>query len=140
MKKITGLIILLLSIYLQINAQSLTENEIVGKWSVVQINILTKIPEEQKKTVDRLKDAFLRSTFEFNPDHTFVFDFEIEKMKIQTGCWKYNDYSKSFIIQDWKDRETNNWKLMEINTRKDGDKIIFELHDVFVELVMNKEY
>jgi len=140
MKKISGLIIFVFSFYLQINAQSLTENEIIGKWSVVQLNILTKIPDEQKKTVDRLKEAFLRSTFEFNSDHTFVFDFEIEKMRIQTGFWKYNDYSKSFIIQDWKDRETNNWKLMEIKTRKEGNNVIFELHDVFVELVMNKEY
>ena len=140
MKKVIGLIIFVLAFNIQIKAQSLTENEIIGKWSVVQINVLTKIPEEQKKTVDRLKDAFLRSTFEFNPDHTFVFDFEIEKMRIQTGSWKYNHDSKSFIIQDWKDRETNNWKLMEINTRKEDNKIIFELHDVFVELVMNKEY
>ena len=140
MKKLTGLIVFVLAFYIQISAQSLTENEIIGKWSVVQIHVLTKIPDEQKKTVDRLKDAFLRSTFEFNSDHTFVFDFEIEKMRIQTGSWKYDDYSKSFIIQDWKDRETNNWKLMEINTRKTDNKVIFELHDVFVELVMNKEY
>jgi hypothetical protein len=140
MKKVIGLIIFVLAFNIQIKAQSLAENEIIGKWSVVQINVLTKIPDEQKKTVDRLKDAFLRSTFEFNPDHTFVFDFEIEKMRIQTGSWKYNDDSKSFIIQDWKDRETNNWKLMEINIRKEDNKIIFELHDVFVELVMNKEY
>ena len=140
MRKIIGIVLLVLSLSFKLYAQSFTENDIIGAWTVRQINVLTKIPDEQKKTVDMLKTAFLRSKFTFNSDYTFVFDFELEKMRIQNGHWKYNDYTKSFIIQDWKDKDTNDWKLMEIVPKIEGDKIIFQLHDIFVELVMNKEY
>jgi hypothetical protein len=140
MRKIIGIVILVLSLYFQLYAQSFTENEIIGTWTVRQINVLTKIPDEQKKTVDMLKAAFLRSKFIFNSDNTFVFDFELEKMQIQNGHWKYNDYTKSFIIQNWKDKDTNGFNLMEIVPKKEGDKITFQLHDIFIELVMNKEY
>ena len=140
MRKIIGIVLLVLSLSFKLYAQSFNENDIIGAWTVRQINVLTKIPDEQKKTVDMLKTAFLRSKFTFNSDYTFVFDFELEKMRIQNGHWKYNDYTKSFIIQDWKDKDTNDWKLMEIVPKIEGDKIIFQLHDIFVELVMNKEY
>ncbi len=140
MKKTIGLLVLLLTFLHVTNAQSLTENEIVGTWTVLQINVLTKLPEEQKKTTDMLKNAFLRSKFEFNSDNSFVFDFELEKMQIQNGHWKYNDFTKSVIIQDWKDKDTNNWKLMEIFPKREGDKIIFQFPELFIELVMNKEY
>ena len=140
MRKIIGIGFLVLSLSFQLHAQSFTENEIIGTWTVRQINVLTKIPDEQKKTADMLKAAFLRSKFIFNSDNTFVFEFELEKMQIQNGHWKYNENTKSFIIQDWKDKDTNDWKLMEIVPKKDGDKIIFQLHDIFIELVMNKEY
>ncbi|MDP4238537.1 MAG: hypothetical protein Q8904_03580 [Bacteroidota bacterium] len=140
LKEAMGFLILMLVFSLQTKAQELTENDIIGKWSVVQINVLTKLPEGQKKTIDLLKEAFLRSTFEFNPDNSFVFDFELEKMKIQNGHWKYNDYKKSFIIQDWKDKDTTNWKLMEIFPKRSGNQVIFQLPELFIELIMNKEY
>ena len=140
MKKTIGFLILILLPALQLRAQSVTENEIVGTWSVTQINVLTRLPEDQNKTIEALKAAFLRSKFIFNEDNSFVFDFELDKMRIQNGHWKYNDLKKSFIIQDWKDKDTNNWKLMEIVPKKEGTKIIFQLHDIYVDLVMNKDY
>ena len=140
MKHTTGFIILMLAFVFQVGAQSLTENEIVGTWSVVQINVLTRLPDDQKKMIDRLKEAFLRSKFEFDADNTFVFNFELEKMQIQNGHWKYNDRTKSYIIQDWKDKDTNNWKLMEIYPIREGNKIIFRFPELFVELIMNKDY
>lgn len=140
MKKAIWILILIVVPTFQLIAQSLTENEIVGTWSVKQINVLTRLPEEQKKSIEILKEAFLRSKFIFNADNTFVFDFELEKMRIQNGHWKFNDRNKSFIIQDWKDRDSNNWKLMEIVPKKEGDEIIFQLHSIYVDLVMNKDY
>jgi len=140
MKKTIWILILILVPSFQLMAQSLTENEITGTWSVKQINVLTRLPDEQKKSIEILKAAFMRSKFIFNADYTFVFDFELEKMRIQNGHWKYNVQNNSLIIQDWKDRDTNNWKLMEIVPKKEGDKIIFQLHDIYVDLVMNKDY
>lgn len=82
----------------QTRAQSLNVNDIIGRWTVVKINVLTKLPDDQIKTIDMLKEAFLRSKFIFNSDNTFVFDFKLEKMSIQNGHWRYNEYTKSFII------------------------------------------
>jgi len=140
MKKTIGYLILILLPALQLRAQSFSEKDIVGTWSVTQINVLTRLPEEQNKTIETLKAAFMRSKFIFNEDNSFVFDFELDKMRIQNGHWKYNNQNKSFIIQDWKDKDTNNWKLMEIVPKKEGTKIIFQLHDIYVDLVMNKDY
>jgi hypothetical protein len=140
MRRITGLFIALLAFTFQINAQSLTENEIIGRWSVVEVKVLTRLPEGIQKTIDQLKEAFLRSKFEFKNDNSFTFDFELNKMRIQNGHWKYNDNTKSFIIQDWKDKDSGKWKLMEIFTKKEVDKITFQIHDLFIELTMNKEY
>ena len=140
MKKTIGYLILILLPALQLRAQSFSEKDIVGTWSVTQINVLTRLPEEQNKTIETLKAAFMRSKFIFNEDNSFVFDFELDKMRIQNGHWKYNDLKKSFIIQDWKDKDTNNWKLMEIVPKKEGTKIIFQLHDIYIDLVMNKDY
>jgi len=140
MKKTIWILILIVVPVFQLYAQSLTENEIVGTWSVKQINVLTRLPDEQKKSIEILKAAFLRSKFIFNADFSFVFDFELDKMRIQNGHWKYNELNNSLIIQDWKDRDTNNWKLMEIVPKKEGDEIIFQLHSIFVDLVMNKDY
>jgi len=108
MKKILWILILIVVPVFHIIAQTLTENEITGTWSVKQINVLTRLPDEQKKSIEILKAAFLRSKFIFNADYSFVFDFELDKMRIQNGHWKYNGQKKSLIIQDWKDRDTNN--------------------------------
>ena len=139
MKKSIGFILLLATTFV-IHAQSLTENDIIGTWTVKKINVLNKLPDDQAKTIDMLKEAFLKSKFTFNADNTFVFDFELEKMSIQNGHWKYNEYKKSFIIQDIKDKDTSDWKLMEIFPVKVGDKIIFKFPQLFIELEMNKEY
>ena len=140
MKKTIVFLILIILPALQLRAQSFSEKDIVGTWSVTQINVLTRLPDEQIKTIETLKAAFMRSKFTFNEDNSFVFDFELDKMRIQNGHWKYNNQNKSFIIQDWKDKDTNNWKLMEIVPKKEGTKIIFQLHEIYIDLVMNKDY
>ena len=140
MNKTIGVFIVFLTFIIQIHAQSLTENEIIGKWTVSQINVLMKLPDDQKKMIEIMKEAILRSKFEFKSDNTFEFEFELEKMRIQNGHWKYNDFTKSFIIQSWDNKDTNDWKLMEIFTRREGNKIIFQIRELFVDLVMNKEF
>lgn len=69
-----------------------------------------------------------------------IIDFEFDKMQMPNGHWKYNDRTKSYIIQDWKDKDSNNWKLMEIFPVKEGNKIIFRFSESVFELVVNKEY
>jgi len=85
MNKTICVFIVFLTFIIQIHAQSLTENEIIGKWTVSQINVLMKLPDDQKKMIEIMKEAILRSKFEFKSDNTFEFEFELEKMRIQNG-------------------------------------------------------
>ncbi|NQX81207.1 MAG: hypothetical protein HRT66_04320 [Flavobacteriaceae bacterium] len=98
-----------------------------------------ELPPEQKQQMEMLKTAFLESKFIFKDDKNFSFDFKFEEMRIKNGHWKYNDLTKSFIIQEWKDKETEKSKLMEMTAKKDGDKVIFLLSETFFTLEMRKE-
>jgi len=139
MKKIIGLFFLFGALGLQVKAQTLTDKTIVGKWSVTKVTELTEIPVGQEKTMEMLKIAFLKSKFEFKADHNFTFDFEFDEMQIKNGHWKYNDVTKSFVIQAWKNKDTDKWKLMEIYTKKEGAKILFLLSESFFTLEMKQE-
>jgi len=88
--------------------------------------------------MDMLRNAFLKSKFEFKADGNFSFDFELEEMRIKDGHWKYNELTKSFIIQDWKDKDTDESVLMEIFTKKVDNKILFLLTESFFTLEMKK--
>jgi hypothetical protein len=124
---------------LQSPAQDTSEIDIAGTWKVVNIIELAAIPKDQDKTVEMYKEAFLKSTFVFQADHYFSFDFDIEKMRVQNGRWKFNTDTKSYIIQDWKD-ENSNRKLMEIKVRRDGDKILFLPAGPYFALEMEKQF
>ena len=138
MKKTLGIFFLVVIFAIQLNGQTLTKTDIVGNWTVIKLNNLTKLPDEQKQTMDMLRNAFLKSKFEFKADGNFSFDFELEEMRIKDGHWKYNELTKSFIIQDWKDKDTDESVLMEIFTKKVDNKILFLLTESFFTLEMKK--
>lgn len=117
----------------------MNKTDIVGKWTVIKLNNLTQLPDEQKQTMEILRNAFLKSKFEFKADGNFSFDFELEDMRIKDRHWKYNDLTKSYIIQDWKDKDTNKSVLMEIFTETENNKIVFLLTESFFTLEMKKE-
>jgi hypothetical protein len=83
--------------------------------------------------------AFLNSKFNFKKDKNFSFDIEFNEIKLKNKHWKLDKLTQSFIIQNWKDKDTNKSKLMETATRKDGNKILFMISETFPELEMLKE-
>jgi len=139
MNKILGPLILSVILATQIHGQTLTKTDIVGKWTVEKVIFLTQLPDEQKQTMEMLKNAFLKSKFDFKADSNFSFDFEFDDMRINDGHWKYNVLTKSFIIQDWKDKDTDGSILMEIFAKKESNKILFSLAEAFLTLEMLKE-
>ena len=139
MKKTIGILFLLGMFGIQINAQTLTDNDIIGTWTVVKISNLLEITDEQKQAAEILKSAFLKAEFDFRADNVFSFDFEFEDMRIRNGHWKYNDLTKSFIVQEWKDKGTDDRILIEIFTKKEDDKILFLLAESFFSMEMRKE-
>ena len=139
MKKVKVLIIWLLFVVFQVNAQNLTQEEIIGTWTVKKVQSLAESSGENKKIMEMLMDAFLKSKFHFKADYNFTLDFSFDEMKIKNGHWKFNPDTNSIIIQEWKDKDTNKWKLMEIIVKKESDKIIFQLLESFLVLEMKKE-
>ena len=139
MKKIIGLLFLLVIIVTKIHGQPLSKTDIVGKWTVGKVINLTQISDEEKQTMEMLKNAFLKSKFEFKADNNFSFDFEFDDMRIKDGHWKYNVPTKSFIIQEWKDKDTDGSILMEIFANKENNNILFLLSETFFTLEMHKE-
>ncbi|ALO16971.1 hypothetical protein L21SP5_03358 [Salinivirga cyanobacteriivorans] len=124
---------------LNIGAQTLTDSDIVGTWTVKKVNLLIELSEEQKQKMKVLEDAFLNSKFEFEADKNFSFLFEFKDMEIQNGHWKYDELSNSFIIQEWKNKETDKGKLMAIKGKREGEKILFFLDESNLVLEMEKE-
>ncbi|HEY3388758.1 MAG TPA: hypothetical protein VGK38_04245 [Prolixibacteraceae bacterium] len=139
MKKTLGLFFFAVTFVIQLNGQTLNRTDIIGKWTVIKLNNFTQLPDKRKQTMEMLRKAFLKSKFEFKADGNFSFDFELEDMKIKDGHWKYNDLTNSYIIQDWKDKDTAKSVLMEIFTKKENNRILFWLAESFFTLEMGKE-
>lgn len=138
MKKTIGLFFLSVIFVIQLNGQTLNKTDIVGKWTVIKLSNLTQLPDEQKQTMEMLRNAFLKSSFKFKADGNFTFDFDLEEMRIKDAHWKYNELTNSFIIQDWKDKDTDESILMEIFTKKEDNNILFLLTESFFTLEVKK--
>jgi Domain of unknown function (DUF5004) len=138
--KLLKLVLLFTIISIRINAQNLNETEIVGSWKVVSVHVANDnlFPKDQKAKLAAVKKSFLKSIFKFNADKMFSFDFDIKEMEIKKGHWKIDKMAKTFIIQEWKDKDTNKSQLMEIAAKKVGDKIVFSIAETFMELEMVK--
>ena len=52
--------------------------------------------------------------------------------------WKYDGKTRSFIMQEWKDKDTDDYLLMEILTKKEGDKIYFTMEEMYFVLEVKK--
>ena len=131
--------ILTLLISLNTYAQISPEKEIVGTWKVVEVRLLIdKVQPDQKEKIDMLKKSFLASRFVFKPDKNFSFDFPFKEMQVKNGHWKYSSVTPSYIIQQWKDKDTDAEKLMEIIVKKENGKTLFLIPETFFELEMKK--
>lgn len=139
MNKSIIFIFLTLTISPQINAQILNNKDIIGIWKVDNIISLNdSMPDEQHQKMEMILSAFSNSKFEFKADKNFSFDFESEDWQITNGHWKYNDSTKSFIIQEWKDKDTDERKLMEVFAKREKDDIIFMISGIPLILKMEK--
>lgn len=139
--KTLALITLLIICKFRASSQDLNEKEIIGTWKVLKIQVEPNNPfsADKKAELEILKSAFLKSVFYFKEDHNFTFNLEIDDLKITKAHWKYEEATKSYLIQEWKDKNLKKPLLMEITTKKIGDKIIFMISESFFELEVRKE-
>lgn len=124
--------------------QAITENELSGNWKVVNV-ITSKVPKSKVAEVEKQKNAFLQSTFKFNPDKFFTLSFEnesedpeIEKMEIYGAHWKLESSPGIVFIEKWNEKDSDKFDLMEIKIKKEDDKIFFLISDTFFRLEVQK--
>lgn len=139
-------ILLLLLPLLNFNAtcQVFTENELSGKWKVVNV-FISKIPKGKETETEKQKAAFLKSTFRFDPGKYFTFtidnetdDLELDKMEIRAAHWQLESSSGLVTIAEWKEKDSDKYDLMEIKIKRDGDKIFFLISDTYFKLEVQK--
>lgn len=124
---------------INVNAQQLNDTSIIGTWKVTQILFPKNANSEQKEQLKLLEQSFLNSNFIFKVDKHFDFNFDFNDMAIKNGHWKFDKKKEKIIIQEWKDRNTNKFLLMEINLVFEESKIYFALTETPFLLEMIKE-
>lgn len=108
--------------------QEINEAELIGTWKIVNIDgDFPQMPEEEQKKMDALKDAFKNATFDFKKDNYFNFNIDfIEIGEMMNNVhWKFNSGKSEIIIQDWKNKDTDNYHLMDIIVSKRNGKTFF---------------
>lgn len=141
MKKLVLLPLILGAILAQMHAQSLTSNELIGKWTIVEVvSSMENVPAEYQQRMETVKERFKNSKFEFSVEQRFSFDTSLPELKAMKGYWNYDDKTGSYLIQDWSDRGTNEDILMWIYAKRDGDKTLFQLNEtpLVFEVVKSK--
>ncbi len=108
------------------SAQLLSGNDIVGKWEVadIQVHIESDVPDFEEKML-MVKEGFMGKQFDFAEDHHFRFNADFLEMGMKNGHWKFNENNKSYIIQEWEDRNTDAKVYMEIWVKNENERVFF---------------
>lgn len=122
--------------------QTLNEERLIGIWKVERIIAdFPKMPAEQQKKMDDLKGAFIKSTFEFKENNRFNFNIEfikeIDEM-MKNVHWKLITNKTEIVIQEWKDKDTDEYQLMGIQISEKNGKIYFVMTESPFVLEMKK--
>jgi hypothetical protein len=137
MRKICLSFLLLLSISL--NSQKLNDSTIIGTWRVSKILIHKKASSEEIEQYKALEQSFLNSSFSFKTDKHFDFNFEIKDMAFKNVHWKFDKKKEKLIIQEWKDRKSDKFLLIEIIIIEEEGSIFFALTETPFLLEVAKE-
>ncbi len=134
MKRIL-LICLLIPLSFSLSAQ--TDNSFLGTWDVEKVIVPEGcFPKEQ---AERLKDfisAFSKSSFKFEENGKFVFDFSYAEMQIPDGKWTYDSIKKIIKITELKD-ERSTLMMITIENDENGETY-FVMHESPFRLKMKK--
>ena len=131
-----------LLVFCELRAQTLSEEDLVGDWRVVQIHeISDKMPSEMRQEMEMMRNAFLTSKFQFKPNKNFTFDFSLfdGEIEITNEHWKLDRQTGNVIIQEWKDKDKEKPVLMGIEVLRQAGKTIFVLQETFFSLEVEKE-
>ncbi|WP_066630555.1 hypothetical protein [Labilibacter marinus] len=127
MRKVLIILILNLLLGSVAIAQTLTSEEIKGRWSVVRV--LEFIEEsgdsEQGNAFEDMRAAFLEAEYVFGDNNQFALIMDYKQFAIENGYWVYDELEKKVSIREWKKNKQKPGKsIMKIKLEKAGDKII----------------
>ena len=123
-------------------AQALSEEDLVGDWTVVRIHeVSDEIPPGMKQEIEMMRNAFLTSKFHFELNKNFTYDFSLfnDEMRIAGEHWKLDSRTGNVIIQEWKDKDKEKPVLMGIKVLKQDGKTIFIVQEAFFALEVKRE-
>lgn len=127
--------ILMLFMGFAVQAQTLTKEEITGKWKTVKVEAVLKMPA---KDLQEMQKMFNNSTFEFQSTGISKIslpggDREFKEM-LANNLWRFDARKKEIQIGT----KADNYTIMGIVAKKTGNKIYFELLESGIRLEVKK--
>jgi len=123
MKKLLFVLVLFL-FELTVSAQAV--NSILGKWFVQDVIITENLPPDEAEKMKEIIAAFGKSSFNFEEDGKFSFDFSFPELEFPGGVWWYDAGKSSVKITESRDPGSI---LMVILIQKDSNGDIYFLLD-----------
>lgn len=120
----------------------LSENEIVGTWTVHEVNMKSSNNSEQETQASGItEELLLQYNFVFKSDRQFVYMIAGQELPFGNLIWKYESVSGSFSIINVDKSGTSEELMMKLNVNKFLNKIRFEIisSKPNITLVVSKE-
>lgn len=113
-----------------------TKEDIIGNWKVVKTELDKSANKEEKQKLEQIYAIFSKTTFQFNPDGSFILKSS-EKNLNQQGIWEFNVQKRNIIVWD-KESKGVRGKLMEILVEKRDDGFAFVMKETPIILIVSK--
>ncbi|MEQ8475297.1 hypothetical protein [Fulvivirga sp.] len=128
---------LFIFISFNLNAQQVSEQELIGEWKPVKlVEIKGEIPNEMKEQINVMQNAFLKTIFVFRNENKFTFDFPFEEMRLTNGYWKLDSQTGNISIYE---EENEKSYFMGITASKKDGKMIFMMEETYFAFEVKKE-
>ena len=135
------LTVLLLFITVNTFGQSLNENQLIGKWNVVNIEGTLPVADSEKQNLEIFLKALKASTFEFESNNNFTLhiDFKEVEDRMKQLHWKYDRNLSKISVQEWKNKDNSEMGLLEMEVEKVKGNIFFKITKTPLVLEVEKE-
>ncbi len=123
------LTVFLLFITVNTFGQSFNENQLVGKWNVVNLEGTLPVADSEKQNLEIFLNAFKEATFEFESNNNFTLhiDFKEVEDRMKQLHWKYDRNLSKIIVQDWKNKDNSEGILLELDVEKNRGNVFFKI-------------
>lgn len=143
MKNSTKSLLTVLLLFIAVNTfgQALNEQQLIGKWNVVNLEGTLPVAESEKQNLEIFLKAFKESTFEFGSNNNFTLhiDFKQIEDRMKQLHWKYDRNLSKIIVQDWKNKDNSEGILLELDVEKNKGNTFFKIANSPLVFEVEKE-